>query len=219
MRQVTKNGLLTMAAAGSVLAAMSGGTAYADAGAQGAAKGSPGVLSGNNVQVPIDVPVNVCGNTVNVVGALNPASGNACENGGGQGSSGAEGGAEGSPGVGSGNNVQVPIDVPVNACGNNVSVVGALNPVSGNECGDVSEKPGATEEKEKSPGMTPAGAEEPVSTGSSQPESQLSSSVSQGTDELAETGGGQELGVAGALGAGLMVGGYVLYRRARVMQR
>ena len=57
------------------------GLAMADAGAQGAAVGSPGVLSGNVVQVPIHVPVNVCGNTVNVVGLLNPAFGNTCANG------------------------------------------------------------------------------------------------------------------------------------------
>ena len=46
----------------------------------GAAAGSPGVLSGNTVQVPVHVPVNVCGNTVNVVGLLNPAFGNHCAN-------------------------------------------------------------------------------------------------------------------------------------------
>lgn len=57
------------------------GLAVADAGAQGAAVGSPGVLSGNLVQVPVHVPVNVCGNTVNVIGLLNPASGNTCVNG------------------------------------------------------------------------------------------------------------------------------------------
>ncbi|MEU3898387.1 chaplin [Streptomyces sp. NPDC045251] len=57
------------------------GLAMADAGAQGAAIGSPGVLSGNIVQVPVHVPVNVCGNTINVIGLLNPAFGNACENG------------------------------------------------------------------------------------------------------------------------------------------
>ncbi|MET8468732.1 chaplin [Streptomyces sp. NPDC006422] len=57
------------------------GLAMADAGAQGAASNSPGVLSGNLVQVPIHIPVNVCGNTVNVIGALNPAFGNACTNG------------------------------------------------------------------------------------------------------------------------------------------
>ncbi|MET9129494.1 chaplin [Streptomyces antibioticus] len=56
------------------------GLAMADAGAQGAAVGSPGVLSGNVVQVPVHVPVNICGNTVNVVGLLNPAFGNTCAN-------------------------------------------------------------------------------------------------------------------------------------------
>ncbi|MBX4179511.1 chaplin [Streptomyces geysiriensis] len=57
------------------------GLAMADAGAEGAAIGSPGVLSGNVVQVPVNVPVNVCGNTINVIGLLNPAFGNSCENG------------------------------------------------------------------------------------------------------------------------------------------
>jgi ChpA-C len=48
--------------------------------ASGAATGSSGVGSGNNVQVPVHVPVNACGNTVGVVGAANPASGNSCGN-------------------------------------------------------------------------------------------------------------------------------------------
>ncbi|MEC4020941.1 chaplin [Streptomyces sp. H27-D2] len=56
------------------------GMAVADAGAQGAAVGSPGVLSGNVVQVPIHIPVNICGNTVNLVGLLNPTFGNTCIN-------------------------------------------------------------------------------------------------------------------------------------------
>ncbi|CAM5294852.1 Chaplin OS=Streptomyces tendae OX=1932 GN=F3L20_26875 PE=4 SV=1 [Streptomyces tendae] len=32
------------------------------------------------IQAPIHIPVNVCGNTVNIVGALNPAFGNYCVN-------------------------------------------------------------------------------------------------------------------------------------------
>ncbi|HET6858294.1 MAG TPA: chaplin ChpH [Streptomyces sp.] len=56
------------------------GMAVADSGAQGAAVGSPGVLSGNVIQAPIHVPVNVCGNTVSVIGLLNPAFGNTCIN-------------------------------------------------------------------------------------------------------------------------------------------
>ncbi|MEV0846528.1 chaplin [Streptomyces sp. NPDC049954] len=54
--------------------------AFADAGAEGAAIGSPGVLSGNLVQVPVHIPLNVCGNTVDVIGLLNPAFGNTCVN-------------------------------------------------------------------------------------------------------------------------------------------
>ncbi|MEW2068363.1 chaplin [Streptomyces sp. NPDC007346] len=80
MRQVTRKGLITMAAAGGVLA-LSGGYAHADAGAAGTASGSPGVLSGNSVQIPIDIPVNVCGNSVTVGGLINPTFGNNCENG------------------------------------------------------------------------------------------------------------------------------------------
>ncbi|RDG36594.1 chaplin ChpH [Streptomyces corynorhini] len=56
------------------------GMAVADSGAQAAAIGSPGVLSGNVVQVPVHIPVNVCGNTINVIGLLNPSFGNVCIN-------------------------------------------------------------------------------------------------------------------------------------------
>ena len=54
--------------------------AFADSGANGAAIGSPGFLSGNVVQVPIHIPVNVCGNTINVIALLNPSAGNVCIN-------------------------------------------------------------------------------------------------------------------------------------------
>nr|WP_240150650.1 chaplin [Streptomyces sp. SID7805] len=50
------------------------------AGAIGGAYGSPGVISGNTIQVPIDVPINLCGNSINIVGLLNPAFGNTCIN-------------------------------------------------------------------------------------------------------------------------------------------
>ncbi|MEV4226230.1 chaplin [Streptomyces bobili] len=54
--------------------------AFADSGANGAAIGSPGFLSGNVVQLPIHLPVNVCGNTSNVTALLNPTAGNVCVN-------------------------------------------------------------------------------------------------------------------------------------------
>ncbi|MEU9856686.1 chaplin [Streptomyces sp. NPDC047974] len=66
--------------AGVIMAMGAATPAFADADAHGAAIGSPGVLSGNVVQVPIHIPVNLCGNSINVIGALNPAFGNTCIN-------------------------------------------------------------------------------------------------------------------------------------------
>ncbi len=169
---------MVAAAAATGILSLCGSPALADSHADGAAKNSPGVASGNAVQVPVDVPVNACGNTVDVVAALNPAFGNECENssdeqtggsvkhgaphgddgtdpgggyGGGDGEdvrvpsgASADGAAVGSPGVGSGNHAQVPVDVPVNLCGNTVDVIAALNPVFGNSCDNQAEEPRAT---------------------------------------------------------------------------
>ncbi|NBM20747.1 DUF320 domain-containing protein [Streptomyces sp. GC420] len=74
-----KKAALVLATAG-IAAGATAGTALADSGAQGAAIGSPGVLSGNVIQVPVHVPVNVCGNSISVVGLLNPSFGNTCVN-------------------------------------------------------------------------------------------------------------------------------------------
>jgi LPXTG-motif cell wall-anchored protein len=79
MRQILSRSLLTVAAASSVLAA-TGGYAQADSGADSTASGSPGVLSGNSVQVPLNAPVNACGNTVDALALLNPTFGNSCAN-------------------------------------------------------------------------------------------------------------------------------------------
>ncbi|GAA1387852.1 chaplin ChpH [Kitasatospora putterlickiae] len=50
---------------------------------------------------------------------------------------GAEGVAAGSPGVLSGNQIQIPVHIPINACGNTISVIGLLNPTFGNTCFNV----------------------------------------------------------------------------------
>ncbi|MER8033519.1 chaplin [Streptomyces hydrogenans] len=78
MSRIAKAVVLTVGAAAAVAGAA--GAAAADSLAEGAAVKSPGVGSGNVVQVPVHVPVNLCGNTVSVIGALNPAFGNACAN-------------------------------------------------------------------------------------------------------------------------------------------
>ncbi|MEU5279579.1 MULTISPECIES: chaplin ChpG [Streptomyces] len=78
MSRIAKGLALTSVAAAAVVGAS--GLAAADSGANGVAEHSPGVLSGNVVQVPVHIPVNVCGNTINVIGLLNPAFGNTCIN-------------------------------------------------------------------------------------------------------------------------------------------
>ncbi|GAA1322529.1 hypothetical protein GCM10009647_056710 [Streptomyces sanglieri] len=67
-------------AAGTLMAMGAAAPAFADSGAEGGAALSPGLISGNSVQAPIHIPLNVCGNSVNVIGLLNPAFGNTCAN-------------------------------------------------------------------------------------------------------------------------------------------
>ncbi len=300
MRNVAKKGLLTAVATGSVLASTAG-YAYASAEAHGGAVNSPGVGSGNSVQVPVDVPINACGNTVDVIGLLNPSYGNKCANidsgthagsgthsgsgnhgdsgtrgdagapghaapGGagqaaGQGTTGeaprtpasdgwssgdthpdttaygasASGVTAGSPGVLSGNNASAPVNIPVNACGNSVDVVGAANPAFGNSCGNeaVVTPPPATPEEEcppeevesthtpEIPGTPRAGgpAEAPPAVVAAVapavvPAAAVVPAQTVTSPQLASTGaGGVEM--LGAAGLAAMLGGGVLYRRAR----
>ncbi len=249
MRQVTRKGLMTMAAATGVIAA-TGGAAHADSGASGASTNSPGVLSGNSVQAPVHVPVNVCGNTVNVVGLLNPVMGNKCINtgvkSGASGSSGGHadsGGSDagghtgGSPGVGSGNHVEVPIDAPVNVCGNSVDVIGIGNPTTGNDCANGGGSggtvpPGSGQEtppggsglpgnpvEQGRPGapntLSGSGAEAPG--GSSHANQPAAQSLTQprAAAQLAATGSDLPMGLALPAGAGALLAGALLYRKAR----
>ncbi|MFF7989509.1 chaplin [Kitasatospora xanthocidica] len=281
MRNVAKKGILTAVAAGGVLASTAG-YAYAGAEAQGGAVGSPGVASGNSVQVPVEVPINACGNTVDVIGALNPSFGNRCANasggrhaapqggqaghsgqaGGGTASSGtggnrdttasgssASGTAAGSPGVASGNSVQAPVHVPVNACGNSVNVVGVGNPAFGNECGNVAHPAPAPKPSDDCPESShptppqPGGENTPGNPRNGGPSTPAAPTANGGPSapavvpaaartsapaatapgaptgsQLASTGaGGVEL--LGAAGLALLLGGGVLYRRARAGAR
>ncbi|MFJ5548543.1 chaplin family protein [Streptomyces sp. NPDC093225] len=176
MTRAKRNSVIAVAAASGVMAMA--GSVYADSAAEGAAKGSPGLLSGNGIQLPVHVPVSACGNTVNVVGLLNPAMGNRCANKSGgaheggssssspsassstSGGAKAGGASEGSPGVISGNGVQLPVRLPVNVSGNTVNVVGVANPVFGNEAVNgpggqpeepVEQKPPTVPPKEQKP--------------------------------------------------------------------
>ena len=74
--------IAALAAATGGLMMVGTGVASAESTAHGSAQDSPGVASGNNVQVPVHVPVNVCGTTVSVIGILDQAIGNYFVNGG-----------------------------------------------------------------------------------------------------------------------------------------
>ncbi|MEU7045099.1 chaplin [Streptomyces varsoviensis] len=79
-----KKAALVLATAGMAAGATAGAAFANDNGsgakAHGAAVGSPGVLSGNLLQVPVHVPVNLCGNSIDIIGLLNPTFGNTCVN-------------------------------------------------------------------------------------------------------------------------------------------
>lgn len=86
--RIAKAAALTAVAGATVLGAAGAAGAtdhgrgydHGGASAKAAAVGSPGVASGNVIQVPISVPINLCGNTVDIIALLNPAIGNACVN-------------------------------------------------------------------------------------------------------------------------------------------
>ncbi|MEU6556584.1 chaplin [Streptomyces sp. NPDC046915] len=236
MRRVTRNGVIgVVAASGAMAVTMPVCAAFAadGASADGAAAGSPGLISGNTVQLPVHVPVNACGNTVNVVGLLNPAAGNACANGGGAGGSAstasgggtsanagtaanggasARGGTQGSPGVLSGNGVQLPVDLPVNVSGNTVSVVGAGNPAQGNTSVNG---PGDNSPQPSSPTTPVHAAPRPTPVAKTHPRHATPDSAPPRTGSTLAHTGADEIAPAAAASAGLLLAGTVLYRRFR----
>ncbi|MFD8545067.1 chaplin [Streptomyces sp. NPDC059649] len=202
MRQSLRTCVL-MAAASGVLGA-SGGTAYADAGAGGSAADSPGVLSGNSVQVSVDTPVNACGNSVDGAAALNPAMGNSCGN-----------GAAPAPAV-----PPPPVAQRPGAPEKAAEPVRRPEKAPARHAAPVPAQP--TPEKERPAGHRPA--HEPVhrSAPRSVPDQRMGAvaraGASAGSALLASTGTG-ELGTAAGTGGGLLLGGALLLRRARTRRR
>ncbi|MCH5672066.1 chaplin [Streptomyces sp. CME 23] len=181
--------------------------AHADSSADGGTAGSPGLISGNTVQLPVHVPVEVCGNTVNVVGLLNPASGNRCADEDGHRTPGASaahgsrahGGGKDSPGVLSGNAVQLPVHVPVNVSGNTVNVVGVGNAADDNDSANTSgNRPPTPTHRTPKPPAPPKPHPAPEHTAAS----------------LAHTGTNATLPAA-ATSAALILAGAAVYRRSR----
>ncbi|MFD0557475.1 small secreted domain DUF320 [Stackebrandtia endophytica] len=100
-----------------------GGTATAGGLGDMVSAGNNGVLNGNQIQAPIQVPINVCGNAIAVAGV----AGAGCH--GGADANLESGGlgdmvTAGNQGIGNGNQVQAPIQIPINVCGNAIAVLG-----------------------------------------------------------------------------------------------
>ncbi|MEU9439766.1 chaplin, partial [Streptomyces sp. NPDC048304] len=148
------------------------GRSSTDSQAVGGAQDSPGVLAGNSVQVPVEAPVNVCGNTVNGVAALNSATGNGCGN-----------AASPTPGA----------RVTPSPSGASSTSSSTLTPPPTR----VTETPRTTPSPTRSQTLPPAGEEQPG-----------------GPPQLAETGS-KTLLATSAASAALLTGGVMLYRRGR----
>ncbi|WP_369207062.1 chaplin family protein [Streptomyces sp. PU-14G] len=207
MRKVLRKSLLTAAATTGALAGAAG-YAQADAGAGGGAAGSPGVGSGNTIQAPVQVPANICGNTVNVVALLNPSFGNNCAN------------DPSSPQHPPHSHTpqeepqkpprteDKPSESTEHPPGRSPEKPRGEKPAE--PVADHSEKPaaprGEEHASEEERAVTPAGETAPKAPQTDQREVVAS-------DALAQTGGGGAWGTA-ALGAGALLGGVVLYRRA-----
>ncbi|MFD7893120.1 chaplin family protein, partial [Streptomyces albidoflavus] len=108
--------------------------------------------------------------------------------------------------------------VRVNVCGNTVSGVGLLNPAFGNNCANTApepEKPPVTPEKPEKPVEPPVTPEKPVEPPVT-PEKPVKPPVTpEVPEELAVTGSSVPLGLGGAAAGGLLLGGAILYRKAR----
>jgi hypothetical protein len=97
-----------------------------------------GILNGNQIYVPVQVPINICGNGVGVLGVGAGISG-ACINGAAQDVDHEESArtedtlqaSSDNDGILNGNQIYVPIQVPINICGNGVGVLGVGAGISG----------------------------------------------------------------------------------------
>ncbi|GAA5609295.1 DUF320 domain-containing protein [Streptomyces platensis] len=214
MRQSLKACVFVAAASGVIGA--TGSAAYADAGAGGGARNSPGVLSGNSIQVTVDTPVNACGNSVDAGAALNPAMGNACGN-----------GAPPAPALRQAPPVQhAPVAQPPAGAEQAPGVhwtaperehraEPARRPVPERVERPVTapeqHAPGPVAGHVRGPAPRPAQQEERV-------DAVARAGASAGSALLAATGA-DELGAVAAVGGGLLVGGALLLRRSRTRRR
>ncbi|MFI7545545.1 chaplin family protein [Actinoplanes sp. NPDC049599] len=87
--------------------------------------GNFGVLNGTQVYAPIDVPINLCGNALSILGLAQSQA--ACVNGGSGRRESATQDTSGNYGIANGTQVYAPISAPLNIAGNSIGVAGEAN--------------------------------------------------------------------------------------------
>lgn len=185
MKQSIKRGVgvAALAATGVAMAAGVANAAVLD-GPNPLSTDNNGIGNGNQVVAPIQVPVNICGNAVAVLGV----AGAGCDGGS---VAHQEDGmlgdmlSTGNQGIGNGNQVQAPVQVPVNVCGNSVA---ALVGAAGAGCDG-----GAVAQPED------GGLSDMVSTGNN---GVLNGNQVQAPIQVPVDVSGNAVGVAGVAGAG-----------------
>ncbi|MFD0166881.1 chaplin family protein [Streptomyces decoyicus] len=205
MRQSLKTCVFVAAASGMLGA--SAGTAYADAGAGGRTANSPGVLSGNSIQVTVDAPVNACGNSVSGGGALNPAMGAACGN-----------GAAPVPVAQPPLNAAPPSQVAHRPVAEPVRRHAAPETAPHRAQSPADHQAKTSPKHARKPVGDPGAVPAPRSARDARVGAVARAGASAGSALLASTGPG-ELGVMAGVGGGLLVGGALLLRRGRPRHR
>jgi hypothetical protein len=96
-------------------------------GADQNSSGNFGVLNGTQVYAPIDVPINLCGNALSILGLAQSQA--ACVNGdgGGHRRESTSQDTSGNYGIANGTQVYAPISAPLNIAGNSIGVAGEAN--------------------------------------------------------------------------------------------
>lgn len=126
--KLTRGAALIAALAAGAFAGLSG-VSYADQ----VTDGSGGIGSGNQINIPIDVAVELCGNSVAVAGVSEAECVQIAEE---LANDGENQVSDGSGGIASGNQINIPVDIAVSLCGNSIAVAG----VSQAECEQVAQQ-------------------------------------------------------------------------------
>ncbi|MGW5874936.1 chaplin family protein [Nocardiopsis terrae] len=190
--------------------------------------GSGGVAGGNQIVLPVDAAVDICGNSVAVLGASSAQCNTIINIIHASPDNEAAPATDGSGGVASGNQVVVPVDAAVEICGNAVAVLGIAEAACVEQISDEEEpeEPGETEEPKdpEEPGETeepkdpeePGETEEPKDPGKEKDEDdsdkgdEKPAPEEQAGEELAVTGGALS-GLVAAAVAAVGAGGAGLY--------